>query len=220
MKRLTTLATVPKCASLVDGVLANDALLGAWSQLLNKKCALLSKIVELTEEVLEVVLDLGLVAFVFTLLLVVLNFFLSVSGLVLNILDVSWGRAEIGRVFKLTPSFASRLNSVDLVLYHLLELLLLLLIHNILSVPTLCFKLFISLFKEFTIWSFWLAMRLVWLCVSPWQIRSRFDLFEFFRLFRIIWLYFFVFYITFRLVSGNNLLPTTSLRTFATSVTS
>ena len=89
---MATLLTVPNSTSLVNLVLANDALLSARRQFLNKKCALLCQVVELTQKVLIVVLYFGFIAFVFAFFLIILNFFLVICRfLFVNILDVGRG---------------------------------------------------------------------------------------------------------------------------------
>lgn len=91
MEGLTTLLTVPKRTALVNLVLTNNTFLGALGKFFNEKGTLLSQVVELTQEVLVVVLDLGFIAFVFTLFLEVLNFFNCFRRFIFNILDVSSG---------------------------------------------------------------------------------------------------------------------------------
>ena len=61
MKRLATDFAVPNGAALVDGILADHALLLALGQSLHKVDALLRQVLELVEEVLVVVLHLNFV---------------------------------------------------------------------------------------------------------------------------------------------------------------
>lgn len=116
MERLAALLAVPQCRPLVYEVLADNALLGARSELLYEESALFSQVVELTEEVFEVVLDLGLVAFVFALLLVVLHFFLGLGMLFIKVLDIGRSRANFSLALELTAALSSLLDPIGLVL--------------------------------------------------------------------------------------------------------
>jgi hypothetical protein len=92
MEGLAALLAVPNRASLVYLVLTNDALLSSLRKFLNEKSALLRQIVVLTKKILVVVLNSGLIAFLLSFFLIVLNFFLSFNSLILfNILNVGRG---------------------------------------------------------------------------------------------------------------------------------
>lgn len=148
MERLAALLTVPQCRPLVYVVLADYALLGARSELLHEESALFGQVIELTEEVFEVVLDLGSVAFVFSLLLVVLYFFLGLGMLFIKVLDVGRSRADLCLALELTTALSSLLNPIGLVLQYLLKLPFSVLVDKLLSIPCLvCFFLF-SCVKE------------------------------------------------------------------------
>ena len=76
MKRLVTLFAIPDSTTLVDWILADEAILFARSQRLNKEDALLRKVLKLIQEILVIVLQFRLVL-IFILSLNGLNFFSS-----------------------------------------------------------------------------------------------------------------------------------------------
>ena len=169
MEGLAALLTVPNCASLVYLVLANDALLGAWRQFLDKKGALLGQVAKLTQEILVVVLNFSLVAFVFPLFLVVLNLLLCLWGSFFDVLDVGRSWTELGPIFKLATSLATQLHAVKLVLDHLFKLFLLPRVHHIFSILSWGFTLLLSLFEKFSIVPFWLTF----LSILTFRLRRR-----------------------------------------------
>mmetsp|Transcript_39173 Transcript_39173/g.37549 ORF Transcript_39173/g.37549 Transcript_39173/m.37549 type:complete len:181 (-) Transcript_39173:97-639(-) len=73
VKRLVALTTVPQSAFLEDIVLTDDALLAAFGEGVNQVLALLSEVLELTEEVIGMVVDIGLVLRVLDLVLFLLG---------------------------------------------------------------------------------------------------------------------------------------------------
>jgi hypothetical protein len=159
MEGLAALLAVPQSRPLVDEVLAYNALLGAGSELLYEESALFGQVFELTEEVFEVVLDLGLVAFVFALLLVVLNFFLGLGMLFIKVLDIGRSRADFRLALELAAALASLLDPIGLVLQYLLKLPFSVLVDKLLSIPCLvCFFLF-SCVKEILFASTLLLLR-------------------------------------------------------------
>ena len=76
MKRLVTLFAIPNSTTLVDWILADEAILFARSQRLDKEDALLRKVLKLIQEILVIVLQFRLVL-IFILSLNGLNFFSS-----------------------------------------------------------------------------------------------------------------------------------------------
>lgn len=81
MEGCITLLAVPNIRSLINFVLANDALLLASSQRLHIKDALFGQVLKLWQEVLIVVLDLGLISCRLLLTLVEFYFILSLIRL-------------------------------------------------------------------------------------------------------------------------------------------
>lgn len=74
MKWLTTLITVPKCTPLINGIMTNNALLGALGQTIYKVNALLCQVLELIKEIGRVILNLCLfLGLSLSLLILVIN---------------------------------------------------------------------------------------------------------------------------------------------------
>ena len=92
MKRLVTLFAIPNSTTLVDWILADEAILFARSQRLDKEDALLRKVLKLIQEILVIVFQLRLVL-IFILFLNGLNFFSS-SDLLLIISEVFTGTSK------------------------------------------------------------------------------------------------------------------------------
>jgi hypothetical protein len=88
MERRVALMTVPNGTPLVDLVLADDALLGSRRKRLHIVNTLFCQILELSQEVLVIVLYLRLVLAVLLTLLVELNFLRSVVLMLIVIVDV------------------------------------------------------------------------------------------------------------------------------------
>jgi hypothetical protein len=88
-----TLLAVPDVGSLVNPILANNALLVTSCQRLDVEDTLLSQVLKLGDKVLVVVLDLGLITILALLLLVIGHFFLG--SVLMLILDVVSTRAQI-----------------------------------------------------------------------------------------------------------------------------
>jgi len=88
MERRVALMTVPNGTPLVDLVLADDALLGSRRKRLHIVNTLFCQILELSQEVLVIVLYLRLVLAVLLTLLVELNFLRSVVLMLIIIVDV------------------------------------------------------------------------------------------------------------------------------------
>ena len=82
MKRLVTLFAIPNSTTLVDWILADETILFALSQRLDKEDALLRKVLKLIQEIFVIVFQLRLVL-IFILFLNGLNFFSSIDLLLI-----------------------------------------------------------------------------------------------------------------------------------------
>lgn len=92
MEGLAALLAVPNRASLIYLVLTNYALLSSLRKFLYEKSALLRQIVVLTQKILIVILNRGLIAFLLAFFLIVLDFLLGFDRPILfNILNVGRG---------------------------------------------------------------------------------------------------------------------------------
>lgn len=79
MERLTALFAVPEGRSLIDGVLANDTLLGALGKTFDEEHALVREVLKLVQEVFVVVFEGLVLETTVLLLLVELNLFFALD---------------------------------------------------------------------------------------------------------------------------------------------
>lgn len=95
---LAALLAIPYCTTLIDLVLADDTLLMSSRQGLHKEDALLGEVTELRQEILIIVLDLGLVGLGLLLLFEKLYFFLVFRLVVIVARNVFGGGPQVFEV--------------------------------------------------------------------------------------------------------------------------